>query len=72
MGWNYLLTYPSRRHLVRLWLRDPEYAWPTPEPLKPRWAQLYEGVDEESQVFALEPYVRSPANGKKNSKLNSG
>ncbi|KAL4963704.1 TauD/TfdA family dioxygenase [Aspergillus stella-maris] len=27
----------KRRHLVRLWLRDPELAWETPEGLKSRW-----------------------------------
>lgn len=51
-----------RRHLLRLWLRDPENAWETPEALKPRWAQLYDGVTPEREVFPLEPYIRSDSN----------
>lgn len=47
-----------RRHLMRLWLRDPEYAWETPEPLRPRWANAYEGVLPEEQVLPLEPRLR--------------
>ena len=38
------------------------HAWETPEPLKKRWAQLFDGIDPEKQVFPLEPYVRSAAN----------
>ncbi|KAL2437195.1 Taurine hydroxylase-like protein SAT17 [Exophiala dermatitidis] len=56
-------TAEQQRHLLRLWLRDPEYAWETPDALKPRWAQLYDGVTPENQVFPLEPYVRSSSNG---------
>ena len=52
-------TVEQKRHLVRLWLRDPEYAWQTPQPLKQRWTQLYDNVTPENQVFPLEPYVRS-------------
>lgn len=51
------------RHLIRLWLRDPEYAWSTPDPLKSRWAQLYADVLPDNQVFPLEPYVRSASHG---------
>lgn len=50
------------RHLLRLWLRDPENAWPTPEAWRYRWAQLYEGVTPEGQVFPLEPFIRSAGN----------
>ncbi|KAG0647273.1 Satratoxin biosynthesis SC3 cluster 17 [Hyphodiscus hymeniophilus] len=46
------------RHLLRLWLRDPELAWETPEPLKERWDGLYKDVTEEEQVFPLEPRIR--------------
>ncbi|KAK7923982.1 hypothetical protein PG985_006036 [Apiospora marii] len=52
-------SFEQERHLLRLWLRDPENAWETPEVLRPRWAQLYEGITPESQVFPLEPYIRS-------------
>lgn len=50
-----------RRHLLRLWLRDPEYAWETPEPLHGRWDKVFKDVKEEEQVFSLEPRVRSIA-----------
>ncbi|KAF2812986.1 Clavaminate synthase-like protein [Mytilinidion resinicola] len=53
----------QQRHLVRLWLRDPEYAWETPEPLKARWDELYKGVTPEKQVFPLEPKIRSASSG---------
>ncbi|KAF4980433.1 hypothetical protein FZEAL_3549 [Fusarium zealandicum] len=52
----------QQRHLLRLWLRDPENAWETPDALKWRWAELYDGVTAESQVFPTEPYIRSSSN----------
>jgi hypothetical protein len=52
-----------RRHLVRLWLRDPEYAWQTPQQLQSRWDDLYHGVTPEKQVFPLEPRIRSASSG---------
>jgi len=55
------LTF-ARRHLLRLWLRDPENAWQTPEVLQPRWDQIYRGVTPETSVFPLEPFVRSAGN----------
>ncbi|EXJ93768.1 hypothetical protein A1O1_02161 [Capronia coronata CBS 617.96] len=58
----------QQRHLIRLWLRDPEYAWHMPDALKPRWAQLYDGVTPEKQVFPLEPYIRSTSNGQTRAK----
>jgi len=48
----------TRRHLLRLWLRDPENAWPTPEPLQDRWDMVYKDVAEVEQVFPLEPALR--------------
>jgi hypothetical protein len=50
-----------RRHLLRLWLRDPELAWETPRPLKHRWDALYKEVTEEEQIFPLEPKIRGGA-----------
>jgi hypothetical protein len=47
-----------RRHLLRLWLRDPEYAWETPGPLRPRWDNVYKNVNVEEQVFPFEPRIR--------------
>ncbi|OAA58784.1 taurine catabolism dioxygenase [Cordyceps fumosorosea ARSEF 2679] len=55
----------KQRHLVRLWLRDEELAWDTPEQLRPLWDRIYAGVTPESQVLPLEPFVRAPASGEK-------
>ena len=52
-------TEEKQRHLVRLWLRDPENAWETPKALNERWEKVYGNVQEEKQVFPLEPYIRS-------------
>ncbi|KAL2846479.1 hypothetical protein BJX68DRAFT_256390 [Aspergillus pseudodeflectus] len=52
----------QQRHLLRFWLRDPENAWHTPEVLRPRWAQIYEGITPENEVFPVEPFVRSAGN----------
>ncbi|RTE84464.1 hypothetical protein BHE90_001075 [Fusarium euwallaceae] len=52
----------QQRHLLRLWLRDPKNAWETPEALKSRWAELYEGVTAEAEIFPSEPYIRSSSN----------
>ncbi|KAL7619802.1 hypothetical protein AAE478_010347 [Parahypoxylon ruwenzoriense] len=52
----------KQRHLLRLWLRDSENAWETPEPLKARWTQLYGNVTPQSEVLPLEPYIRSASN----------
>lgn len=48
----------KERHLLRLWLRDPENAWETPEPLRERWDIVYGNVTPEEQVFPLEPQVQ--------------
>jgi hypothetical protein len=48
-----------RRHLLRLWLRDPQNAWKTPSPLASRWDRVYGGVTPELQAFPLEPHTRS-------------
>ncbi|KAI1121133.1 TfdA family taurine catabolism dioxygenase TauD [Nemania abortiva] len=55
-------TPEKRRHLIRLWLRDPENAWETPSVLQWRWDQLYKDITPESEVFPLEPYIRSASN----------
>ncbi|KAL3474393.1 hypothetical protein BJX99DRAFT_271707 [Aspergillus californicus] len=52
----------KQRHLLRLWLRDPENAWHTPDVLAPRWAQIYEVVKPENEVSPLEPFIRSAGN----------
>ncbi|KZF21101.1 Clavaminate synthase-like protein [Xylona heveae TC161] len=48
----------KERHLIRLWLRDPENAWETPAPLRPRWDNVYKDVKVDEQVFPLEPRIR--------------
>lgn len=52
------------RHLLRFWLRDPEYGWKTPEAIQWRWEQIYGGVTAEREIFALEPFVRSAGKGR--------
>jgi hypothetical protein len=47
------------RHLIRMWLRDPEYAWETPGPLRERWEAVYGGVRPETMVLPVVPYMRS-------------
>ncbi|KAF2725397.1 Clavaminate synthase-like protein [Polychaeton citri CBS 116435] len=50
---------PGReRHLLRLWLRDPDYAWETPIPLRARWSNVYDDVKPEEQSFPIEPRIR--------------
>lgn len=45
-----------------MWLRDPENAWETPGQLRTRWEDLYDNVTPESEVFPIEPYIRSASN----------
>lgn len=54
----------SRRHLIRLWLRDPEYAWETPKALEARWEKQYGNVSPDASVFPLEPAIRSVSAGR--------
>lgn len=63
-----LMLSDNRRHLVRLWLRDPELAWETPEPLTDTWNRIYKDVKPENSVFPLEPRVRSASDGKPDEK----
>lgn len=49
----------DRRHLLRLWLRDPEYEWRKPKDLQERFDRVYAGVTIESSVFPLEATIRS-------------
>ncbi|KAJ5957018.1 hypothetical protein N7501_011297 [Penicillium viridicatum] len=48
----------KERHLLRLWLRDPENAWEIPQQLQERWDIVYKDVVEDQQVFPLEPTIR--------------
>jgi hypothetical protein len=55
---NCVMLISPRRHLLRLWLRDSEHAWATPEPLRERWENVYGDVKAEEQIFPLEPKLR--------------
>jgi len=48
-----------RRHLLRLWLRDPEFEWTKNQELKERFDRVYHNVTVEKAVFPLEPTIRS-------------
>lgn len=52
-------------------MRDPEYAWATPEPLAKRWSDMYDGVKAENEVFPPEPLIRSASDGAKNVSASS-
>ncbi|KAF9055633.1 hypothetical protein BJ165DRAFT_433113 [Panaeolus papilionaceus] len=55
---------PKRpRHLLRLWLRNDELAWKTPEPLKDPWKRLYDNTTPDDEYFPLEPEIRKAAKG---------
>lgn len=56
-------TEEKQRHLLRLWLRDPDNAWETPSVLAERWEKVYGNSQAENQVFPLEPYIRSASLG---------
>lgn len=60
-----------RRHLLRLWLRDPQNAWAIPKGLEDRFDGVYKGVTPEAQVFPLEPRIRSSSDGIKASKSST-
>ncbi|KAF7520287.1 hypothetical protein G7054_g12827 [Neopestalotiopsis clavispora] len=51
-------TPEKTRHLIRFWLRDPEYAWETPEPLRPLWSKVYDNLDLDNTTFPMEAVVR--------------
>ncbi|EXU98398.1 taurine catabolism dioxygenase family protein [Metarhizium robertsii] len=53
----------KQRHLIRLWLRDEELHWDTPAALQSRWDRVYGNVTAETQVFPLEPSIRSASSG---------
>lgn len=47
----------KRRHLVRMWLRDPERAWLVPEMCREQWEEAFTEVPEEKQVWPVSPIV---------------
>ncbi|KOC13077.1 hypothetical protein AFLA70_102g003010 [Aspergillus flavus AF70] len=50
----------SRRHLLRLWLRDPENGWATPDALRSRADRLYdEKFRRGPQIFPVDAIPRS-------------
>jgi hypothetical protein len=48
--------------LIRIWIRDEELAWKTPEPLIPQWERLYK-LEPDEQRFPLDPEIRTKAGG---------
>ncbi|KAK3998133.1 hypothetical protein QBC44DRAFT_354074 [Cladorrhinum sp. PSN332] len=54
----------KQRHLVRLWLRDPELAWKTPESQQKHWDRVYGGVDPANSILPLEPFLRTASTGR--------
>ncbi|KAE8143494.1 hypothetical protein BDV38DRAFT_233812 [Aspergillus pseudotamarii] len=49
----------SRRHLLRLWHRDPQNAWATPEPLRNRADRIYaDKFRRGPQTFFVDPIPR--------------
>ncbi|CAG8973895.1 hypothetical protein HYALB_00003673 [Hymenoscyphus albidus] len=60
--WPYFILETHLRHLMRLWLRDPENDWPTPSLLQHRWDKLYKHLNPEKSVLPLEPFIRSAGN----------
>ncbi|KAK6829137.1 hypothetical protein RU639_003327 [Aspergillus parasiticus] len=54
----------SRRHLLRLWLRDPENAWAMPDALRSRADRLYdEKCRRGPQIFPVDAIPRSVGKG---------
>ncbi|GKZ35500.1 hypothetical protein AbraIFM66950_006162 [Aspergillus brasiliensis] len=49
----------KQRHLLRLWLRDPEYEWRKAPELQERFDRVYDGVTVENSVYPLEATIRS-------------
>lgn len=59
-----LITFfQSRRHLLRLWLRDEELAWSIPEALNETWRRLYYSTPIEKQTFPFEAEIRKGSKG---------
>ncbi|KFY05110.1 hypothetical protein O988_00265 [Pseudogymnoascus sp. VKM F-3808] len=59
---SYVDDSTHRRHLLRLWLWDPENSWEIPDPLRHRWDSLYDPASSHGpQVFPLHPTARSMA-----------
>ena len=55
-----LMDYIQSRHLLRLWLRDPQNQWTTPDPLYNRSNRIYDQrLRKGPQIFPLDPIARS-------------
>ncbi|KAE8402393.1 hypothetical protein BDV37DRAFT_295394 [Aspergillus pseudonomiae] len=63
---SYVDDPENRRHLLRLWLRDPQNAWVTPEPLRSRADRIYsENHRRGPQIFPVDPIPRSVGKARK-------
>jgi Taurine catabolism dioxygenase TauD, TfdA family len=45
----------QKRHLLRLWLRNEELSWETPDPLKSAWNVAYGSDDISEEKWPIEP-----------------
>ncbi|CDM31865.1 hypothetical protein DTO013E5_1897 [Penicillium roqueforti] len=63
---SYIDDSENRRHLLRLWLRDPQNSWIMPEPLWNRSNLIFdEGFRRGQQVFPVDPVPRSVGKARK-------
>jgi len=60
---GYVDTPEKTRHLLRLWLRNEDLAWETPEELKSIWKGLYYAISPDEQRFPLEAEIRKGSRG---------
>ncbi|KAF2757568.1 Clavaminate synthase-like protein [Pseudovirgaria hyperparasitica] len=49
----------SGRHMLRLWVRDEQYAWRVPEALETEWARVYDKVEPKEEEWHSEPSYAS-------------
>lgn len=47
----------QKRHLLRLWLRNEEHAWETPDCLKSAWNVAYGDDDISTEKWPIEPII---------------
>ena len=46
-----------KRHVLRLWLNNPDKAWQIPPGLLLEWARLYEPLDEVEDYYDTDPFA---------------
>jgi hypothetical protein len=48
----------SRRHVIRIWLRDTERQWKLPPPLQLTWARIFDDI-ERPRRWDVEPVIEN-------------